>query len=164
MKTMKTLAGILALTMVCGTLAFAGMHGKGMGRGGHGPGLMRTLRQLDLTDSQKSQIQTIMESNKDQHQAARENVQAAMDDFREVMAADTFNETAIRQAFQKAASAREEAMVLRARTFHQIRQVLTAEQQAQLEQMRKQRQQKRGQRFGRGPGGGGPMNDDPFDL
>lgn len=164
MKAMKTLAVMVTLTMVCGTLAFAGIYGRGMGRGGHGPGLMRALRQLDLTDDQKSQIQTLMERNQKQHQAARENVQAAMADFREVMAAETFNETAIRQAFQKAAAAREEAMVLRARTFHQVRQVLTPEQQAELEKMRQQRLQKRGKGFGRGPGGGGPMNADPFDL
>lgn len=113
-----------------------GFAGKRMGRGGKMRGGMMGLgRDLNLTDTQKAQIKSIMEANKpdkanfDQLKAireARKNGTPITDEQKQQMKA--FRE----QAQAKAKSVRE-----------QIKNVLTADQKAQIEKRREEMKTRR---------------------
>ncbi|HLM02201.1 MAG TPA: Spy/CpxP family protein refolding chaperone [Pyrinomonadaceae bacterium] len=113
----------------------------GMRRGGHrhGGGFgMRGLRELNLTDAQKEQIRTIIESRRSNRQAN----QAQRDELRQIVEAKrggtiTAEQESRLRAFR---AERREA----ARQLHeQILAVLTPEQKTQLEQMKQERQKRR---------------------
>jgi Spy/CpxP family protein refolding chaperone len=77
----------------------------------HGMGMHRMLRQLDLSDAQRDQVLKIFH---DQAPAMRERMKAAR-------------------------SAREDLAKLRAESMARVREVLTPEQRAKLDQMREHR-------------------------
>jgi protein CpxP len=118
-----------------------GGEGKrdGMRRGGHRGGFgMHGLRQLNLTDAQKEQIRTILESKR----ANREANQAQRDEIRQIFEAKrsgtmTADQQARLQAFRD--QHREQARQL----HEQILAILTPEQKAQLEQFKQERQKRR---------------------
>lgn len=107
------------------------------GRGEHGF-KMRGLRELNLTDAQREQIRTLMESRR----ANREANQAQREELRQIIEAKrsgtiTADQQARLQAFR---DQRREA----ARQLHeQILAILTPEQKAQLEQLKQERQKRR---------------------
>jgi Spy/CpxP family protein refolding chaperone len=98
-----------------------GMGKDHMGRGGMGPGGgMGPLAHLNLTPEQKSKIQPIMQSSRQQIQAVRADSSLTPE--------------------QKQAKVRE----IHQNAMSQVNAVLTPEQQQQLQQMRKGRSGKRG--------------------
>ncbi|HYO62535.1 MAG TPA: Spy/CpxP family protein refolding chaperone [Pyrinomonadaceae bacterium] len=150
------LAAIVSLTAVAGFAQDggqgqggerAGRHkghkdgGRGM-RGGHFGG--RFFGRLNLTDAQQEQMRQIAERHQQSTQALRERERGTR---REGAAFDgTFNESAVRAAAQARANARVEMEVARARMMHEMYNVLTAEQKAQLASERQQREQRRQER------------------
>jgi protein CpxP len=122
-----------------------GFGGPGMRRGGpmgFGPG----FRQLDLTDDQKTQLRTIAESHRDEFRAAGEKARAAHDGMQALVEADTINESAIRAKSAEIAAAEAEVMILNAKVRQESMQVLTAEQQQKLKELRAAQPRRRGQR------------------
>jgi protein CpxP len=120
-------------------------------RGGAPDGFL--LRGIALTETQKTQIKTLRQSERGKTKAQRENGQKG---FEEVRAARQRGDTAAARALaqkqrQEMAHAREQHVVA-------VRNILTAEQRVQFDKNLaeiKQRQAERGERVGprgRGPG------------
>ncbi len=119
--------------------------GKGMRGGRRGGMMMMGFRGLNLTDEQKAQIKTIMETNRASHNVNREEMKTIM------MAKRDGTITADQQ--QKLDAFRTQMKANAELTHQQVLNVLTAEQRAQLDarkaemkQRREERQQMRQQR------------------
>ena len=122
--------------------------GPGMRRGPMGLG--PELRELDLTDDQKAQLKSIAESHRDEFRAAGEKARTAHDGMRELVEADSINESAIRAKSVEIAAAEAEVMILNAKVRQESMQVLTSEQQQKLKELRAAREAQMKQRR---PGG-----------
>jgi len=150
MKRVKVLTTvcILALSFIMALAAQAGPSGGG--QEGHGPaggfhGLL-ALRQLDLSDDQKLAVSDILKKYAGDLDKARESMQAGRQRMAALVLTDEFDEAAIRQAFQETSADMEEAVVLRAKIFAEIKAVLTAEQLEQLADMQRNREERMAQR------------------
>ena len=121
------------------------MRGPG-GPMGFGPG----FHALDLTDDQKAQLKSIAESHRDEFRAAGEKARAALEGMRELVEADSINESAIRAKSVEIAAAEAEVMILNAKVRQESMQVLTSEQQQKLKELRAARESQMKQRR---PGG-----------
>lgn len=120
-----------------GRRGFGKRDGGGMHRGGRDFG-MRGLRELNLTDAQKEQIRTIMESKR----ANMEARQTQHEEVRQIMEAKRSGTiTADQQARLKALHQQRKAEMRQ--THEQILAILTPEQKAQLEQLKQERKQRR---------------------
>jgi Spy/CpxP family protein refolding chaperone len=121
--------------------------GAAVGRfgGPGGPGL--PLRQLNLTDAQKQQVQDIQSRHRDEDRQIAARLRTALDAQRKAIEAEPLNDGAIRTASQQLADVEADAAVARAHLRSEILAVLTADQKAQLSQL-ETRQGKRPQ--GRG--------------
>jgi protein CpxP len=121
-------------------------EGRGMRGGGFGGHMFESL---NLSDAQKEQIKQIAEryheSFKAQRQANRGERRGGFD----ALGGGTFDEAAVRAAAQARANAQVEMEVTRARMMHEMYNVLTAEQKAQLATQRQQWEQKRQERRAR---------------
>ena len=115
------------------------------GRGGMGlPG----LRQLDLSDSQKEQIQTITQSHRDVMRQIAERTREAQRGMDATAEGTSVDEAGIRAQSTALAAALADGAILRANINAEIFGVLTAEQQQKLTELRAQREQ----RMKAGPG------------
>ena len=141
MKTkLMVVTSVLAL-LLCGATMFAYAQGPGgEGFAGPGHGYMGFLaRELNLTDAQKAQVKTIMQANK----ASMKTVMQQLAQNRAAMLAATANGAYDPVNIQSLATQRVQLeatmMVNRESIRHQIyTQVLTADQQAKVEQLRTQ--------------------------
>jgi protein CpxP len=124
-------------------------EGRGFGkRGGYGKGMrgdkrggkfgMRGLRGIELTDAQKEQVRTIMESNRTVNQATFEEFRT----LRQAKRGGTLDATQQARLETLKAQMKQNAEVTQA----QVLAVLTAEQRTQLEQRKQEMHQKREQR------------------
>lgn len=113
---------------------------------GIGPG----FRELDLTDEQKTQVKSIVDSHQAEFKAAGEKMHAAREGMQALLEADTLDEAAVRAKSVEVAAAEADAAILGAKVRTQTVQVLTSEQLAKLKELQKTRE---GQpRKQRGPG------------
>jgi Spy/CpxP family protein refolding chaperone len=112
---------------------------KGMHGGKHGGDrmLMGAIHRLDLTDAQKSQIKTILETNKP-NQTQFSEMRGLMQKKRD--GSITEQEQARLEEIRTQAKASAE------QTHNSILAVLTAEQRTQLEQMKQEMRERRGNR------------------
>jgi Spy/CpxP family protein refolding chaperone len=145
MKTkLMVVVSVMAL-LLCGATISGYAQGPGpqggafAGGPGHGHGFGFMERELNLTDAQKAQIKTIMQSNK----ASMKVVATQMAQNRAAMLAATANgafDQAKIQALAGQQAQLEAAMIVnRESVKHQIyTQVLTPDQQAKAEQLRTQ--------------------------
>ena len=108
------------------------------------------LRQLNLTDAQKQQAQTIMRANFDSTKAQRQELAQLRRKFRDGTLTD--DEKA------KAKELRQQLHSSRQNTRTQLAALLTSEQKTKLDEMIKNRRENRGDRFGRR----GPMANKPL--
>jgi len=127
-------------------------RGRGMGPGGPGRfggpggpmGMLPMLgRQLGLTDTQRDQIKTIAAAHKDEWKALADRARAARVALDEAITAGTVDEAAIRQKSAEAAAVDADIAVARAHAHAEVAQILTADQKAQLKNMRARRLQKK---------------------
>ena len=121
--------------------------GPGMGspiRGGFG----LQFRGLDLTDDQRAQLRKIREARQDEFKAAGEKLRAARAGMRQLLTGDSINEPAIRSKATEVAAAEAEVAILNARLRQESLQILTAEQQQKLKELREQRGARQKQRRG----------------
>ena len=152
-KRVLIAAGLAAALISGSALALAqgpgpGMPGpRGFGGGhGPGPGMDFGLRGLDLSDAQREQVKTIVDSHRDELRQVGEKMREAHKAFAEATNAETIDEAAIRAKSTAVASAMADEAVLRAKVRAEVLTVLTAEQQEQL----KARRQEMGTRRQRG--------------
>ena len=152
MNKLNTYATILALT----TLGFAasstampygngpGDCGRGMHRGNpaamqeNDPGFMidRMTRRLDLTPEQSKQVETIVKETQQQMNDARKNIKENRKKLHELMQQDEYNEADIRKIADELGELKSDMIVLRSQQMHKIREILTEEQRARMNDMR----------------------------
>ena len=138
----------------------AGAKGLGGQRNGPrwgGPGGDLGLRGIELTEAQRAQVQSIMESHRAEFERLGTALREAHRAFNESLNAETIDETAVRSRSAVIASAMADQAILRARVRAELQNILTAEQQQQLSERRanlEKRAQQRQQQRPRRPGGG----------
>ena len=119
------------------------------GPGGLGGALgefLREARALNLSDAQKGQLRSIAQARQAEAQTTGQRMQVARQALDAAVTGSALNEVAVRQAAADLAVVEADAAVLRSRVYHEALSVLTSEQQAQLTQMRAQRQARMQQR------------------
>jgi len=126
-----------------------GWHRGGKGRGHRGGFGGRMFESLNLTDAQKEQIRQIAERYHEAFKAQRQEGRGERRGGFDAFSGGTFDEAAVRAAAQARANAQVEREVARARMMHEMYNVLTPEQKAQLAAERQQRQQRRQERRAR---------------
>ena len=85
-----------------------------------------------MTEAQREQVRSIMESHRDEFADVREKLGVAHRAFAEVTRGDAVDEAAIRTESTAVANAMADEAILRARVRTQVHALLTAEQQQQL--------------------------------
>jgi Spy/CpxP family protein refolding chaperone len=141
MKFNKALVGVLFLTIFfAGAVAVEagrfGRHHRPPGIMGHGFHGLKTMIQLDLSDSQQSKILSITEKYENERESLEESLGEARRDLARVLEAEQVDEDEIRSALRRAAPIREELLVMRVKMMAELKTVLTPE-QLQLLQERK---------------------------
>jgi periplasmic protein CpxP/Spy len=124
-----------------------GLFGRGGpgGPGGFGGG-MALLRQLDLTEEQRSQVRQVMESHRDALKAIGDRLQAAHRAENDAVTAAQFDEQLVRTKAADLAAVMADAAVLHAKVHSEVFAVLTPEQQAKAAELKAQFQA-RGEQF-----------------
>ena len=152
--------GVLSVTLIAGNAwAQPGQGHHGFDRG-HGPGASHMFEGLDLTEVQKEQIHELFSSQREQGRAAHEALRTARTTLRDAIHAGTLDEGAIRAASADVAALEADQAVARAEVFQAVRQILTPEQQAKLDELKAEhaerragrRAERRGRHGHRGPG------------
>lgn len=157
MSAVIAIVGALLLTAVVGFSQQGrrqgpperGFHdgpGGGPGRPGGPRDGFGPLRDLNLTDAQKAQIEKIRASFEESTKSLREQLRSLHESQPDLLTSGTFDEAAVRAAAEARAKVEVEMEVAHARMASQIGAVLTAEQKAQLTERRQQFEQKRQER------------------
>ena len=146
--TVRNLAGAMALLFTLGVATASAQdgrheHGK---RGGAGFGMMHGLSRLDLTESQKADVQRIMDSRKATFESLHGRAQADWEALRQVSEGSNPNTSAVGAAFLKLRADREAMRAEQESTMQEIRSVLTTEQKDKLDAMKQERMERFGQR------------------
>jgi protein CpxP len=140
-----------------------GMMGRGMmgpggpgmrGGPGGGPGGVfgPELRALDLTDAQREQVKAIMASHREEQQAERSRMMTARKALHDAIAADAFDEGAIRAAAGAVAALEADAAVQQARIHAEVFAILTPEQVKKAKALRTEMDSRMKEGRGRGRG------------
>ncbi len=121
-------------------------------------GQLRMLeRQLDLTDAQKDQVRTILQSRRTEWKALADRRFAAQQALVAAETADTLDDATIREQSAGVAAVEADMAVARAHARAEIFQVLTPDQRAKAKELQSQMQQRfqqqRERRDQGGPGG-----------
>jgi protein CpxP len=160
-------AGLIAALAGGTAVGFAqgpgGPGGPGMerqrGPRGGGPRLNLGLRGVELTDGQREQVRSIMESHRTEFDNVRKTLREAQGAFAQASRAASIDENAIRTSSTAVANAMAEEAILRAKVRSEVHGLLTPEQQQQVKEreasmqkrmeerrQRMQERQKQGQR------------------
>ena len=129
-------------------------RGQGMKRGFHQGGAV--WNRLNLTDDQKAKMKQIRESFMASNKPLLDQVRAKRQELRQASEGGTFNEALATQKLTEMAGLQAKLMGERFKLNQEMQTVLTAEQKAQLEQMKAQFKTHHGERRGQG----GPRNDE----
>jgi Spy/CpxP family protein refolding chaperone len=124
-----------------------------MGRGGRGGpmGLLGglPLGRLELTDAQREQVRTVVDSRREEMQAIGERAMKARQALDQAIAADSFDEATIRARSADVAVVHADAAVQRARVYQEVFRLLTPQQQEEAKKLQaemRQRMETRGER------------------
>jgi len=144
MKFNKALVGVLFLTFFfAGAVALeAGHFGRHHGAPGiMGPGFhgLKTIIQLDLSDSQKLKIMSILKKYENERAGLKESLREARKNLTRVLETEQADEDQIRSALRRAAPIKEELFVMRVKMVAELKTVLTPEQFQLLEQRKAHR-------------------------
>ena len=128
-------------------------------RGGRmAAGMLPGLRQLDMTDAQRDQVQSIVSESREASQPLTDQLMTTRRALNDAVTAEVVNEGGIRALAGQLATLEGDLAVARAYVNAQIWQLLTPDQQAQLRELkadaeeridqRRQRMEERRQRSG----------------
>jgi Spy/CpxP family protein refolding chaperone len=153
MKLNQALVGVLFLTIFfAGTVAVeAGPFGRHHGPSGIvGPGLhgLKTMIQLDLSDSQKLELRSIIGKYDNKRASLKKSLREARYNLTRVLQTEQADEDQIRSALRRAAPIKEELFIMRVKMVAELKKVLTAEQLQLLEQGKAHRIGRRKARIG----------------
>jgi protein CpxP len=151
------LSTVVALVAAGGAMVFAqGPGSRGPRGGGPGIGGGLPLRELELTEAQRQQVQQLVQQHRETTRALFERAQAARVAQRQAMEAIPFNESQVRAATSATAEVEADLAVQQARLQSEIHGLLTTEQQQQLQKIRADREARMKERLARpqqrGPG------------
>ena len=134
-----TLVGLALLAGATLLVAGDGHRGPG-GMREHGPlgPLARALHQLDLTDEQRAQIRTILDTARPVLEPLREQLRMNREAFRDSQSPTEVDEAAIRAHIAAQAVVEADLAVAMARVRASILALLTPEQLAELERLREE--------------------------
>jgi len=141
-------AGLLTIGAVAAVPRMMHSHGGPFGELGFGGRLLRVLSSLELTDDQKTRIKTILKDEEPRMEPLADHVIQSKKALFEAVHAPGFDERAVRSAASVAATAETEMAVERARAVSRLRALLTPDQQAQLETIRRQFEERLEKRVG----------------
>lgn len=147
-----------ALPLVLGSASAWAFGGKGHHKGGHdfggkcGMGMdKRVLRQLDLTDEQKSQFKQLREDARNNRKGKSEEMFAKMQshrqDIQQLILADTFDENAAQELAERMVDAQTEKRVKMLEQQHKAMSILTAEQKVKLQELQQEKAAKCAEKF-----------------
>ena len=122
-------------------------RGRGGKHGAHGGGM---FSRLNLTDDQKTKMKTIRENFATNNKPLMEQLRAKRQELRQASEGGTFNEALATQKLTELAGLQAKLMGERFKLNQEMQSVLTAEQKAQLDQLKSQFKNRRGGRHGRG--------------
>lgn len=122
-------------------------RGQGMKRGFHRGG---AFHRLNLTDDQKAKMKQIRESFAERNKSLLTGLKAKRQELRQASEGGTFNEALATQKLTERAGLQAKLMSERFKLHQEMLSVLTAEQKAQLDQMKAQSKSRRGERRGKG--------------
>lgn len=163
-------AALIAVGMAAGVMAAnqntngdqPPFRGGRMGPMGPGPGplgMLGPIQRLGLTDPQKDQVKSILDSHASEFKALADRGREARKALEAALTADSVDDAAIRQKSSEVAAVDADMAVTGAHVRAEVLQILTAEQRAQLKTLAADRAE-RGGPGGRGgfggPGPGGP--------
>jgi len=127
-----------------------GPGGRFGGPGGPGGPLGELmLGALNLTDTQKGQVKSILDSHRDEMQSLGDKSRTAHQALDAAITADSIDESAIRARAADVGAVDADMAVLRAHIRAEVWQILTPEQQSQAKQMQADMQQRMQNRRGR---------------
>ncbi len=138
MKKLNVMAAILSSVLMV-SAAMPVFAGEGYeGREGRHQGMhqlygMKMFKGLDLTDAQKAQIEQLTAAHR-QTMPDRSELVAHREELRSLLQAPTFDEAGVRVMLEKQQAKRLEMEVAQLKFQHQLRAVLTPEQQAKLDE------------------------------
>jgi periplasmic protein CpxP/Spy len=93
------------------------------------------LRELNLTESQREQVRTIVESRESETRAIGERAMAAREALHAATTLPSFDEGLVRTRAAEVAALDADLAVARARIFADVFQILTPEQQAKAKEI-----------------------------
>jgi Spy/CpxP family protein refolding chaperone len=139
-----------------------GMMGRGM-MGPGGPGMRGgpggpfgmaglPLRELDLTDAQREQVKATMDAHRDDQKAIGDRMMTVRKALHDAIAADTFDEAAIRAAAAQVSAVDADAAVLQAKIHGEVIAILTPEQVKKAKELRADMENRMKDGRGRGRG------------
>ncbi len=135
---MKKIMTIILFTTFITPFAFAG---KGMGKGG----FMKILKQLELTDEQKSKLKEIRKAHKEDKGSGKEEIIKLRESMKEKFVSNA-SEAELRTIHNQMKSFRSERNEKRFSKLMKIRNVLTPEQRKKFQELRMENRGNRGNR------------------
>lgn len=159
-SVIERLLGAALVVVLVVALPAAAARGPGHEFGhGFGRHLDRMAEKLGLSDEQRGAIEAIHAASRTEAEPLRTQVRASRKAMHELMKAESFDEAGVRALVQQGSAAMAELAVLRARTGHAMRAVLTPEQRVEFDRMHEARHAERGGKRrncrGKGDGSGG---------
>lgn len=130
--------------LIASSLAF-GLGSGALAQSDERPGAMpsqgmhRMLRHLDLSDAQRDQVFKIFHDQSPAMHERMKAARAAREDLQKLAAASAFDRQRARAIADTEAKAIADMEVMRAESMSRVREILTPEQRAKLDQMREHR-------------------------
>jgi periplasmic protein CpxP/Spy len=147
------LAASIAVAQSVKTDQGGGQKSRREWRGGRGKGASHgggIFNRLNLTDDQKAKIKQLRENFATNNKPLREQLHAKRQELRQASEGGTFNEALATQKLTETAALQAKLMGEKFKLNQEMQSVLTAEQKAQLDQLKTQFKNHRGGRHGRG--------------
>ena len=131
------------LVIICLVASHAGAKSFGPGNPSRnfGSGLtgLKTFIELNLSETQKSDVMSVLNEYEDKRESTREKLREATGNLANAMQSEGINEDDIKTAYRKLSSIREDMLILKIQMRSKLRALLTPEQLELLKEKRSQR-------------------------
>ena len=150
LKNLK-LTTFTILVIICLVASHAGA--KSFGPGNHfrnfGGGLagLKTFIELNLSETQKTEVLRITDKYQDKRLSTREKLREARDNLRNALKSEQFNENGVRTAYRRVSSIQEDMLILRMQMRSELKTILTPKQSELLKEKKERRLAKKKDRL-----------------